>query len=230
MSEETAGVVLAAITSVWAIVWLISLRLLIAAYRGGQAMRRPGAGEGEFPEEGREGWFTGSAAVEGEASVLATRAAAALASGNPLTFGPVKILEKSDDRVRFARVEVMSRGRPMGQWWRQGELRFTPLGSGRTRVDWAVQPANMHWWLRIGATFQAAGFIAIVGGCWAIYTFIVSSPIATQRWLTFQMVQGIHFLWPPILFAELYKMGSKAVAAQFEALANNLPYFDGRAA
>src|SRR5262249_33300367 len=44
-------------------------------------------------------------------------------------------------------------------------------------------------------------------------------------WQTFQMAQAVHFLWPPFLFGALYRQGRRA-AAQFEALAHNLPYYE----
>jgi hypothetical protein len=230
MTTETAGVVLASITAVGALIWLIALRFLIAASHRGRAGQQAGADEAAFSEEGREGWFVGSTEVEGDVGTLAARAAAVLAAGNPYTFGSVKVLEKSDARVCFERVEGMVSGRPASQWFRRGELRFTPLRAGRTRIDWAVEPESLRWLLRIGVIFQIAGLLALVGGCWAIYAFIASSPIPAVRWQTIQMVQAIHFLWPPFLFGALYGRGTKGVAAQFEALANNLPYYDGRAA
>jgi hypothetical protein len=59
------------------------------------------------------------------------------------------------------------------------------------------------------ATAVAVG-IAVVG-------FVV--------WLfALQMMQAIHFVWPPFLFAQLSRQPVKAIRSQFEALVNNLPY------
>jgi hypothetical protein len=225
MDPEVARVVLAAITAAGAVAWLVGLRFLIASSRRRRQQQAPG--EGILAGEGQEGWLSGSAEVEGEASSLATRAATALAKGNLSTFGPVKIVEKADDHIHFERVEEGTANQPAGQWFRRGELRFTPLRSGRTRVAWAVEPADMRWLLWLGGVFQGAGLLALVLGCWAIDTYIASSPAPAVRWQTFQMVQAVHFLWPPFLCGALYRRGATAVAAQFEALAHNLPYYDG---
>jgi hypothetical protein len=158
---------------------------------------------------------------------LAGRAAAVLAGGNLFALGAVKIVEKSEGHVTFERVGAGTTNQPANLWFRRGELRFTPLGTGRTRVEWAVEPLALSWLLRLGVLFQVAGLVALVVGCWAVYTFVVSSPRPEVRWQTFQMFQVVHFLWPPFLFEALYRRGPTAVAAQFEALANNLPYHNG---
>jgi hypothetical protein len=227
MDPEVAQVVLAAIATVGTVVWLVGLQFLINSARGRRAGQQQAAGEVGLASEGREGWLAGSTEVEGEASTLASRAAAILAKGDPFTFGPVKILEKTDAQLRFERADVGMANQPAGHWFQRGELRFVPLRSGRTRVEWAVEQADMRWLLWLGGGFQAAGLLALVIGCWAIYTYVATSPDPIVRWQTFQMLQAAHFLWPPFLVGALYRRGARAVAAQFEALANNLPYHGG---
>lgn len=226
MDHEAARIVLWGITAVGAVAWLAGLQFLLASSRRRRAGPQEANGEGTLAGEGREGWLSGSAEVEGEASALATRAAAVLAKGDRSTFGPVKILEKADDCIRFERVGEGVANQPAGQWFRRGELRFRPLGGGRTRVEWAVEPADLRWLLWLGGLFQVAGLLALVLGCWAVSTYVASSPDPAVRWQTFQMAQAVHFLWPPFLFGALYRRGTRA-AAQFEALAHNLPYYEG---
>jgi hypothetical protein len=227
MDPELARVVLATITVVGAVVWLVGLQFLTASAKLRRAKQQEAPTEASFAGEGQEGWLTGSAEVEEKAKALATRAATVLATGNLNTLGPVKIVEKTDDHICFERVGEGVANQPAGQWFRRGELRFTPLGSGRSRVEWVVEPADMRWLLWLGGLFQVAGLGALVAGCWAVYTYVVSSPDPAGRWQTLQMVQAVHFLWPPFLFGALYRRGARAVAAQFEALAHNLPYYDG---
>jgi hypothetical protein len=227
MDTEVAHVVLAAITAVGAVVWLVALQFLTASSRSRRAGPQESPGEAGLAGEGPEGWLSGSADVEGEANTLATRAATVLAKGNLFTLGAVKIVEKSDDQVRFERVEAGVANQPAGLWFRRGELRFTPLGSGRTRVAWAVEPVDLRWLLRLGWAFQATGLIALIAGGWAVYTYVASSADPAVRWQTLQMAQAVHLLWPPFLLGTLYRRGARAVAAQFEALASNLPYYDG---
>jgi hypothetical protein len=227
MDTDVAVVVVAAITAAGAVVWLIALRFVAASARADRA------GQPQTPEEvgaageGRVGWLTGGTEVEGEPSILAARAVAILAKGSLFAVGTVKVLEKDDQHIRFERADAGVGKVPASQWFRRGELRFTPLRPGRTRVEWAVEPADMRWLLWLGALFQAAGLTALVVGCWLLSTRVASSPNPAVRWQVFQMLQAVHFLWPPFLFAALYRRGTRAVAAQFEALANNLPYYDG---
>ncbi len=224
MDPQVSQTVFAAITAVATVVWLVGLQFLLTSSRQGRAGPQQVPAEEAGAGEGREGWLSGSAEVDGDASTLASRAATILAKG---AFGPVKILEKTDDRVRFERVEAGLGRQPAGHWFRRGELRFAPLRSGRTRVEWAAEPAGMRALLGLGAAFQAAGLLALVVGGWAVYTYFATSPDPALRGQTFQMLQVGHLLWPPFLFGALYRRGSRAAAAQLEALANNLPYHAG---
>jgi hypothetical protein len=227
MDIEVAHVVLAAITATGAVVWLIGLRFLTASSRRRAAAPQDG-GEGILVGgEGREGWLSGSAEVEGEAGALASKAATVLAQGIPQAFGPVKILEKADDRIRFERVGPGPANQPAGQWFQRGELRFVSLRPGRTRVEWAVEPLSMRWLLWIGGAFLATGLVALAAGCWALDTYVASSPNPAVRWQVLQMFQAVHFLWPPFLLGALYRRGTSVVAAQFDALAANLPFHPG---
>jgi hypothetical protein len=223
VDPEAAQILLLAITAVAVIVWLIGLRFLVASARAG----KPGPGdenaETDFSPSAATNQLTGSAEVEGQPGVLAARAASVLAKGNP--FGPIKIVEKTASRIVFERLVPSVVNQPASRWFRRGELRITPLGQGRSRVEWAVELTNMGWLLKLGALFQVLGLVAIAVGCWAIYTYVVSSPDPAVRWQTLQMLQVSHFLWPSFLVGGLYRRGRREVAARFEALAHNLPYY-----
>jgi hypothetical protein len=156
--------------------------------------------------------------------MLASRAASILAKGSPL--GPLKIVEKTHDHITFERLGPGMVNQPSSRWFRRGELRFSALGQGRCRVEWSAELAGMGWLLGLGALFQVLGLLALVIGGWAIYTYVVSSPEPAVRWQTIQMVQAVHFLWPPFLFGVLHRRGMREVAAQLEALAHNLPYYE----
>src|SRR5689334_24992646 len=98
MDIETARILLAAITAAGAVVWLIGLRFLTASARRRRGAAPPEVIDGAGPDgEGHADWLTGSAEVEGEPGALASKAAAVLAK----SFGTIKIMEKTDDRVRF---------------------------------------------------------------------------------------------------------------------------------
>jgi hypothetical protein len=166
-----------------------------------------------------ENSFTGSAEVDGQADVLANKAASMLAKG---IIGTMKITAKTAERIAFERLDATTNNQP---WFQRGELRFTQVRQGRCQIEWAVELSNRTWLLWLGGVFQVVGLIALVAGGWAIYTYVVSSPDPAVRWQTLQMLQVSHFLWPPFLMGGLYRQGMRQVLTQFEALANNLPYF-----
>ena len=224
MDTETARIVLGAITALATATWLIGLQFLLSSARKGEPSE--GSRHGRFHHDeafaGRP--LIGGVEVEGGASSLAAKAASLLAKGTLFPFSPVKIVEKSEDHIRFERIGPGGGRQSVAGWFRQGLLRFTPLGQGRTRVEWAVELTDARWLLWLGGLFQVVGLIALATGCWAIFTYVVSSPDPSLRWQTFQMLQVSHFLWPPFLFGTLYRRGRHETAARFEALANNLPY------
>jgi hypothetical protein len=80
--------------------------------------------------------------------------------------------------------------------------------------------------LVLGAVFQVLGLIALIGGFFAITTWVVPNPNPDVRAQSVQMVQAVHFLWPPFLFGGIYRMRRRTVQARFEILVNNLPYFE----
>lgn len=218
MDAETAQLVLIGITGLGAIFWVVALNFLSRCSRRGQSTESLAFGES---------WSTnhliGGTEVDGQPRQLAARAAAVLVQGNQSFFGPVKIAEKTDDRIAFERLEGLA-NQSAGHWFRRVELRFTPVSPARTRVEWLVEPANIRWLLQLGVFFQVAGLLALLIGCALIHTYVVSSPDPAVRWQTLQMLQAVHFLWPPFLFGSLYRKGMRAVPLQLEALANNLPY------
>ena len=224
MDIELARIVVVGITTAGVVVWLLALRFLVNSWRLRHARQGPPDDEGETDEEQVAGWLAGTVEVDGEAPVLAARAARLLAQGTLNNLGPILVLDKADDRVRFERPGAGMANTPPAQWFRRGELRFTPLGSGQSRVSWLVEPVASAWLLWLGGVFQAIGLIALVAGCWAVYTYLASAAEPALRWQTLQMLQVCHFLWPPFLFGALYRSGTKSLTALFDALAQNLPY------
>jgi hypothetical protein len=226
LDTETAGIVLGAITALAIATWVVGLQFLMSSARGGELSggSREGGSDGGGASDNRR--LSGSAEVEGEARSLGAKAASLLAKGTLLPFLPVKILEKSEDHIQFERIAPGPGRKSGGGWLRQGLLCFTPLRQGRARIEWAVELPPTNWLLWAGGLFQVVGLIALVTGCWAIYTYVVSSPNPEVRWQTLQMLQVCHFLWPPFLFGATYRRGRQEIAARFEALASNLPYLE----
>jgi hypothetical protein len=165
--------------------------------------------------------LSGSTEVEGHPGALAARAAAVLANGR---WGPVKIEEATGGRVVFEQPASGTANPVAGRSFRRGEFRFTAVRPNRTRVEWAVEPEPFRWLLRVGGIVQAVGLVGLIGGCWALSTFVAPSPEAAVRWQSLQMLQVVHLLWPPFVLAGVYRKRTQWLRAELEAVANNLPH------
>jgi hypothetical protein len=216
MPPETAQQVVFGITAVGAVIWILSFNLLVRSAR----LMRPAKQDG-FNEPLAQAPLAGSAEVEGDVKTLSVRAARVLASG---ALGPLKILGRTDDRIVFERLETTIANQPTSRWFRRGELRFVTLRHDRTQVEWSVEPVGFQRLLWAGTSFQIAGLVALTVGCWAMSTYVATSPEPAVRWQSLQMLQVAHVLWPPIVFSSFYRRRVQGVIAEFEALANNLPY------
>jgi hypothetical protein len=225
MSTELAQGVLTVITGLGFIVWLVALQFLIVTYRIGKT--HPETDALPSPEQPPGNWLFGSVEVEGQLGALMDRAVSLLVklgSFHPGAFGPLKIVERTQSRIGFERIGPAAGMQSYGAWYRRGLLSFTALDPGRTRIDYAVEQTPARWLLGLGWAFQTAGLVALTVGCWAVATFCVPSPDPAVRAQTVQMIQVIHFLWPPFLCAGLYRQRKTAVLSQWEALVHNLPY------
>jgi hypothetical protein len=218
MPPEVAQQVIFAITAVGFVVWLCSLSFLLKS-----AQMLPSGSQNEIDEPTARKWITGCAEVEGIPKALAAKAAAILASGN---LGALRIVEKTDDKIVFERLNPGMGKQPPGRWFRRGEIRFTSLGQNRTQVHWTVEPVSGRWLLGVGGIVQGLGLVGLIVGGWAMSTYIAPSPDPAVRWQSLQMLQVVHVLWPPFLFGGLYRRGVRGVKSGFEALANNLPYLE----
>jgi hypothetical protein len=221
MSAELAQQVVIGVTVVGAIVWLWSLTFLMQSARSVKPVL-----EAEDNRSTPENSLSGVAEVDGDPKTLVARAASLLAKGQ---LGSLKIVEKTDDRLVFERTDPGISRQPAGRWFRRGEFHFTSLRQNRTQVSWNVEAANLRWLLWVGGIIQIVSLIALIVGCWAMMTFVATSPEPAKRWQSLQMLQVIHLLWPLFLFGGLYRKGSRGIAAEFESFANNLPFLGDQA-
>src|SRR5436190_17084204 len=101
MSAEMAQVVLAVITFIGAVVWLIALQFLVLTSRIGKAHAPGGVEPSEVPEALSDNWYFGSAEVEGEQTALMDKAVATLVklSSQLGAFGPLKIVERTNNTI-----------------------------------------------------------------------------------------------------------------------------------
>lgn len=216
MDTQTASTILTAITAGAAVIWIVGLQFLLASRQ-----RKPAQCAEIFscdePADARTDALFGSAEIEGDTAELASTVAAVLA--NDERFGPIKIVEASDNCVIFER-PVAGGCRP-----RRCTLTFRAAPAGRCRVEWNVDLSVARLLLRAGFLVQALGLVAIVVGFWALKTYVVASPSPAIRAQAVQMVQVIHFLWPPFLLGALYRGAARGLSSRLEALVSNLPYY-----
>jgi hypothetical protein len=225
MSTETAEIVLAIITAIGVAVWISALQFLLKITRFDKKPALP-AGDGTA-EALPANWFVGSMDVDGEPDALLDRAVSMLVSSvapNPWAMGPLKIRERGKDRIIFENPGGMGPGM-MGQGlFRQGRLVFSAAPGQRTHIDYALELTSSRWMLSVAWCCQGAGLLALIVGFWIIYNYCVPSLNPGVRMQTVQMLQTSHFLWPPFLFAGLYRQRRQMLLGSFETLLNNLPY------
>jgi hypothetical protein len=220
MSVTTAEIVLNVITALGCAVWIAALQFLIRIMHTRRAV--PPDSE-QDPAAPPRHWSVGTVAVEGDAETLMRKAISGLVKPGALgasLVGTVKITERTQDTI------VFEQGGAEDSWFRQGRLLFAPAGNNRTRIDYALELPSSAWLLLLAWTFQAVGLIALPLGYWLVYTYFVTSLNPQLRFQTFQMAQTIHFLWPPFLFAGLYRQRRNAVLGSIGTLLHNLPYLE----
>jgi hypothetical protein len=224
MDEKTAQLVLCAIAATEVVVWLAALQFLLLSFGVRKSGAREAAERLQLTDPPPENLLVGSAEVEGQPAELAAKAAALLAKEIAGPLGQLKILSRTADRVVFEGTGANPAGRSAGRHIRQGQLQFTRVSDNRTAVDYAIAVSGGRGLLWGGVVCQVLGLLALSVGFWLLQTYVVHNPNPGARWQTIQMVQAIHFLWPPFLFGGLYRMGPRAIRSALDVLIHNLPY------
>ncbi len=215
MNAANAEMLLYAITAVAVVAWVEGLRFLTATIR---KEKKGGEEFAKADDPAPANIIFGSAEVQGSAAELSQKAAAVMAARS------IKICEKTDESIVFETPKEFIPGSNINLPPLSGQMRFTPLSAQTTRVDYALAKPRVRVLLILGFVFQALGLIAIIAGFLLIYFLAVPNPNPGVRWQTVQMVQVVHFLWPPFLFAGLYRKSASFVRAQFDTFIHNLPF------
>ncbi len=223
MSIETAQLVLYSITTAGVVLWLSALLFFMWATK---ADKQPVADRFDFSEAERQPGVSGSVEIEGRPEELAARAVSVLVKETAAPITPLKILDKTDDRISFEGVSRPSTRGGMGQCVRRGELRFRPVGHDRTQVEFDVELAGGKVLLVLGVIFVILGLIGLAVLFWVLRTCVVPSEKPSVRGQVFQMFQACQLLWEPFLFGGLYRFRYRVVRLAFDALIHNLPYHD----
>jgi hypothetical protein len=213
-----------ALTTVGVVAWLTGLTVMLRTTRERQARAQEAAERFAIEGEPAAGTIVGEAEVKGQPEELSEKLAGLLARDGLGPLGPVKIIACDRHEVAFeaAGPASGSPGYPLAGF-RRGRIRLAPLGS-RTRVEYAVETSSGRALLAAGWFFLALGLLALVIGVWVECTYVLPSPNPNIRAQAIQMVQVVHFLWPPFLLAHLSKQPARLTRTRIEALVHNLPY------
>lgn len=223
MTEESARLILIAIAGVATLVWVCGLLFVVASARSGAGARSPSREGRRDHDRSDPGWLEGGTEVEGDPAELLDAAVSALVSGGVPGIGAVRIVETKDDEVVFEGLGPAVQGQPA---FGRARLRFLRTRtSGRTRVEYAVRSRGRGLLVAAGAV-QALGLAAIALGAVLIDALVVRSERTEMRWQVLQMLQAVHFLWPPFLFAGLYRAQLRSLRTRIEAFAGNLAFLE----
>lgn len=209
MSAALAQSILFTVAAVATVIWVFGLWFLVSSARMG--IPEPSTDHFGQIEQVPKHAILGSVEVDGQPNVLVEKLGVLLVRQAPSS---VKIVEKTRDRLAFELIAPM-RGAMLPQ---RGQLYFTSLGSGRSRIDYAIELPFLRWLLRLGGLFLALGLIALVVGGWVIYEYCLPSPEAAIRTQAIQIAQVAHFLWPPFLFGGLYRQKRRLMKEGLETL------------
>jgi hypothetical protein len=215
-------IVVIAIAAVGAVAWLAGASAMARATRDRRARAEEAAARFDVEDAEAAGTIVGESEVEGRPEEVSEKLARALAREGMGPLGPVKIVACDRTELVFEPAAAGAPGSAPGGAYR-GRFRFTPTGS-RTRIAYAVEAPSGRVLIALGWLFVGLGLAALAGGCWAMFAFVLPSPNPGVRGQAIQMVQVVHFLWPPFLFAALARQPARIIAARVEALVNNLPY------
>ena len=141
----------------------------------------------------------GTVDVAGKPAELTATALSQIAANQTGTLGTLRILEKADNQITIQGVPSENPLESSSRHIQQGKLIFSNSMTGHTQVDYVVIVGNsIRVLLLVGALMQVLGLIAICTGFVLILTLVIPEPFPAIRWQTLQMMQVVHFLWPPV--------------------------------
>jgi hypothetical protein len=193
------------------------------ATRDRQARAQEAAERFDIEDAAAGGTIAGEAEVEGRPEELSEKLARLLARDGMGPFGPVKIVACDRTELVFEPAGAAPGSPGYAAGVRGGRFRFTPTGK-QTRIEYAIEAPSGRVLIAIGWLFVLLGLAALVAGSWAMWTFVVPSPNPGVRGQAIQMVQIVHLLWPPFLFAAVSRQPARMIQSRVSAMVHNLPY------
>jgi hypothetical protein len=190
VDSNASTLIVIAITAVGAIAWMAGLQVMARATRDRRARAEEAAARFDIEDETAGATVVGEAEVQGTPEDLSAKLAGLLARDGMGPLGPAKILACDRSELIFE-VRGASAGGPGGV--HRGRFRFTSTGS-RTRVEYSIEAPSGRILIGMGWLCLLLSFAALVGGCWAMFTYVLPSPNPNVRGQAVQMVQVIHLL------------------------------------
>ncbi len=219
MSLDLPYILLFAMAAAGLIVWLFALRYLLKTQGGVNPPPEMWEDDEALPSEPGTATVRGGAEVAGRPADLSAKAAAHLAQHGIGMIGLVRILDKNERRIVFETMPNVA-----GGFTGSGVLSFQPQGSDRTQIDYAIRIPRRQGLLAAAWIVQIIGIVVLSGLFVTLYLWVAPNPNPGVRWQSVQMVQAIHFLWPPFLLAGLYRRMERQVRTTFDSMVSNLPY------
>lgn len=218
MDEQTARIIVYAITAVAILVWLAGLQTLASALR---ARRTINESFGRFAIEDVQSGdqIVGEVEVDGAPADLSAKAASVLVRNLVPILRNVSVLHQDAGHLEFN-----YRGSETGPSQR-GRLQFAGRPGNRTQIDYAVEVPRNLGLLWAGFIVQAVGLLIVIALFVVMQQFVVPSPDPAIRWQVLQMLQVAHPLWPPFLLAYLYRQSGQSRRVGIDSLVRNLPYY-----
>lgn len=205
----------ATMTLIWALAMLAALAAQVAAWRswlGTFGEQPPARGTVELPKPPAE----------------AARALAhAIATGTSGLGGRVLQADVHTVRARVRPpIALQRQGRANPGQGDEALLTCHLEGTGTgTRVAWSLEVGSLGRGLKLGAAIVlGVGALAIIAAAVIFPTIVIPSEHAAVRGQTWQVLQIVHFLWPPFLFTWQARRLRGLVTERCTDMLQNLPY------
>ncbi|WP_435007244.1 hypothetical protein P12x_004586 [Tundrisphaera lichenicola] len=216
MDPEIASRVVIGVTAVGAFAWLAGLIAMLRAERDWRKSSRMPSQRFGIEDVPDPGSIVGEVEIDGNPEELSTRLTGLLAREGLVALYPILIVASSPREI------VIESAGPSQFGFRGGRIRLAPEGS-RTKIDYRMRVGSRGP-LIVGWMMVGLALIAVTAAPLLAASFLVNSPNPQVRTQSFQVVQMVHFLWPPFLLAHLARQPSRIFRARFESLLHNLPY------
>jgi hypothetical protein len=220
MDPVTARIVILGVAALGWAAWLVSVILALRLVkRPEKDYRRATAAD-----------VAGTVRVPGRAVTLSRLLTDRIAS---MAIGPMgaqcKIAESTAERVRVEMPATVYnlRGTAQSMPYLNVDVSFRDAGEN-VEVSYEADMLKLRKKMgKIALGINALGLLAIAVLPAGLYLYVASHHNPEVRWQSVQVVQMVHFLWPPYLFLGMYWRAKRLVATALETLVTNLQYGAG---